>query len=56
VVKLSAGRPAQYIVSEEAGMSASVGEVPKQSFEDDAPRTRMGTLSLIREALISAQE
>ena len=54
VVKL-AGRPSTYIVSEEAGMSASVGEVPKQSFEDKAPRTRMGTISLIREALIEAR-
>ncbi len=55
VVKM-AGRPAQAVVSEEAGMSASVGEVPKESFEDKAPRTRMGTLSLIREALIGAKD
>jgi imidazolonepropionase-like amidohydrolase len=54
VVKL-AGRPSTYIVSEEAGLSASVGEVPKQSFEDKAPRTRMGTISLIREALNEAR-
>jgi imidazolonepropionase-like amidohydrolase len=55
VVKM-AGRPSTAIVSEEAGMSASMGEVPKQSFEDEAPQTRMGTLSLIRESLLDAQE
>jgi imidazolonepropionase-like amidohydrolase len=55
VVKM-AGRPSTAIVSEEAGMSASMGEVPKQSFEDEAPRTRMGTLSLIRESLKDARE
>jgi imidazolonepropionase-like amidohydrolase len=56
VVKLAGDRFSQHVVSEEAGMSASVGEVPKQSFGDEAPRTRMGTLSLIREALMQAQE
>jgi len=55
VVKL-AGRPGDYLVSDSAGMSASLGEVPKQSFGQQAPRTRMGTVSLIRDALIRAQE
>lgn len=55
VVKLT-GPSSDYIVSEEAGMSASIGEVPKQSFGEDAPRTRMGTMSMLREALIAARE
>jgi imidazolonepropionase-like amidohydrolase len=55
VVKL-AGRPGDYLVSDAAGMSASLGEIPKQSFGQQAPRTRMGVVFLIRDALVRAQE
>lgn len=55
VVKL-AGRPGEILVSEAAGMSASLGEVPRQSFGDEAPRTRMGAVGLLREALVRAGE
>lgn len=55
VVKL-AGRSGEAIVREAAGMSASLGEVPKRSFGENAPRTRMGAVFLIREAFVRAQE
>ena len=55
VVKL-AGRTSDVVVSDAAGMSASLGEVPKQSFEQAAPRTRMGEVGLIRDALVRAQD
>ncbi len=55
VVKL-AGRTSDVVVSDAAGMSASLGEVPKQSFGEAAPRTRMGEVALIRDALVRAQE
>ena len=55
VVKL-AGPYGEALVTEAAGMSASLGEVPKQSFGENAPRTRMGAVSLIRDAFVRAQE
>ena len=55
VVKL-AGRRASQLVREDAGMSASLGEIPKQSFEAAAPKTRMGAIWLLRQALIDAGE
>ena len=55
VVKL-AGRTSNVVVSDAAGMSASLGEVPKQSFGQAAPRTRMGEVALIRDALVRAQD
>jgi imidazolonepropionase-like amidohydrolase len=55
VVKL-AGRREEIVVSDAAGMSMSLGEVPKASFGQGAPRTRMGEIGLIREALVRAKE
>lgn len=55
VVKV-AGPLSEAVVREAAGMSASLGEVPKQSFGDRAPRTRMGAVFLVRDALLRAQE
>jgi len=55
VVKLF-GRPGEVVVRDAAGLSVSLGEVPKASFGTEAPRTRMGTVYLLRQALIRAQE
>ncbi|MBI2222216.1 MAG: amidohydrolase family protein [Acidobacteria bacterium] len=55
VVKL-AGRPDAIVVSNTAGMSLSLGEVPKASFRERAPRTRMGAAALIREAFSRARQ
>jgi imidazolonepropionase-like amidohydrolase len=55
VVKL-AGSLREAVVREAAGVSASLGEVPKRSFGDRAPRTRMGAVFLLRDALLRAQD
>jgi imidazolonepropionase-like amidohydrolase len=55
VVKL-AGPRAEQLVNDAAGMSASIGEMPKRSFGENAPRTRMGAVALLRAELIRAQE
>jgi imidazolonepropionase-like amidohydrolase len=38
-----------------AGMLVNLGEVPKQTYPGRAPSTRMGTASLVRNALVQAQ-
>lgn len=55
VVKL-AGRPGEALVNDAAGMSVSLGEIPKRSFGDKAPRSRMGAVYLLRDTLLRARE
>ncbi len=38
-----------------AGMLVNLGEIPKQTYPGRAPSTRMGTASLVRNALVQAQ-
>ena len=55
VVKL-AGSVNGTIVREDAGLSASLGEVPRAAFAAQGPTSRMGEVFRIREALVQAGE